>query len=177
MSLDKVFNTKFWVIAAIILFAAIMRLVPHYPNFTPLAAVALFGGAHLSKRWLAIFVPILALLLSDLILGFHSFMIPVYLTFTLVVLLGMVLKGKVSAGSVFLASVSASLLFYLVTNFFVWIASPLYAPTMAGLIQCYVAAIPFFHTTLLGDLFYSTVLFGGFYMLQIRYPILETVKK
>jgi hypothetical protein len=178
MNLEKVFNTKFLIVSGIILFAALMRLVPHYPNFTPVAAVALFGGAHINKKWLAFLIPVTALLLSDLLLGFHRFMIPVYISFTMVVLLGTILKGKISVGGVFLASISSSLLFYLITNFFVWVGSPaFYDQTISGLMQCYIVAIPFFHTTLLGDLFYSTVLFGGFYMLQSRYPVLQTINR
>ncbi len=75
----KAITPKVLVVTLIIVFAAGMRLIPHYPNFTPIAAIALFGGAHLGKRWLAFAVPLAALLISDIFLGFHNMMIPVYL--------------------------------------------------------------------------------------------------
>lgn len=176
MKLNEIFTPKLIVIAFIILFAAVMRLVPHYPNFTPIAAIALFAGAHLGKRWLSFFVPLFALFISDLILGFHSFMIPVYLSFALVVLLGSGIENKIRIPTVLGASVASSLLFFLITNFAVWAMSPYYPQTFAGLMQSFTMAIPFFHTSLLGDLFYNALFFGGFYLLQVRYPSLVSVK-
>ena len=169
----KIFTPKFLAVAGIILFAATMRIVPHYPNFTPIAAIALFGGAHLGKRWLAMIIPLLALFLSDLILGFHSFMLPVYASFALVVLLGGLLKQNIRMLPVVGASVSASMLFFIITNFAVWAGSPYYAKDVSGLIACYTYALPFLHTGLLGDLFYTGVFFGGFYLVQQRYPVLK----
>lgn len=170
---SKLFTPKVIAISAIILFAAVMRLVPHYPNFTPVAAIALFGGAHFGKRWLAFLVPLMALFISDLFLGFHQMMIPVYVAFSLVVLLGHRLKNSIRPLPVIGASLGASTLFFLITNLAVWFASPLYPPTVSGLITCYVAAIPFFYSGLLGDLFYSGVFFGGFYLIQQRVPMLK----
>ena len=164
---------KMLAVGGIVLFAAFMRLIPHYPNFTPIAAIALFGGAHFSKKWLAYLVPLFALFVSDLLIGFHNFMIPVYVSFALVVALGGLLKGRISLLSVPLAGIASATLFFLLTNFAVWIGSPYYAQNMGGLIACYTAAIPFYHTQLLGDLFYSSVFFGGFYLLGQRYPVLK----
>jgi hypothetical protein len=171
----KLLNTRLLVIGSIILFAAVMRLLPHYPNFTPVAAIALFGGAHFSKRWLAFLVPLLALFVSDMIIGFHSFMLPVYLSFGLVVLLGGLLKGRIRPVTVIAGSLGASLLFFLITNFAVWIGSPYYPQTFAGLLSCYGMAIPFYHSGMLGDLFYSGVFFGGYYLVELRYPVLKEV--
>ncbi len=169
----KFFTPKLAIISGIVLFAALMRIVPHYPNFTPVAAIALFGGAHLNKRWLALSIPLIALFLSDLVLGFHAYMLPVYFSFALVVLLGGLLKKHIRVHSVVGASLAASVLFFLITNFAVWIGtSQFYPQNIAGLVSCYAAAIPFFHTSLLGDLFYSAVFFGGFYLVEQRYPAL-----
>lgn len=176
MNLKEILSPKVLVVAGIILMAAIMRLIPHYPNFTPIAAIALFGGAHLGKKWLSFFVPLFALLVSDLIIGFHGFMIPVYVSFALVVLLGGILRGRIKVHSIIGASVASSLLFFLITNFAVWAGSPYYPQTFAGLMQSYTMAIPFFHSSLLGDLFYSGVFFGGYYMLTLRYPRLIDIK-
>ncbi|MFN3556379.1 MAG: DUF6580 family putative transport protein [Bacteroidales bacterium] len=176
MNVKNILSPKVLVVAGIIAFAAIMRLVPHYPNFTPIAAIALFGGAHLGRKWLAFFVPLFALFVSDLILGFHSFMIPVYVSFALVVLLGNLVGKNIRVSTVLGGSLGASLLFFLITNFAVWAGSPYYPQTFAGLIQSYTMAIPFFHTSILGDLFYSTLFFGSFYLIQQRYPALNSIK-
>ncbi len=176
MNYKEIFSPKVLIIAGIILFAAVMRLVPHYPNFTPIAAIALFGGAHLGKRWLAFFIPLFALFISDLLIGFHGFMIPVYISFALVVLLGQLMKNNIKAHTVLGASIASSTLFFIITNFAVWAGSPYYSQTFAGLIQSYTMAVPFFHTSLLGDLFYSVLFFGGFYLVQLRYPSLAKIK-
>lgn len=164
---------KLIVITGIIIFAAFMRLVPHYPNFTPVAAVALFGGAHLGKRWLAFMIPLVALLISDLFLGFHNLMIPVYLSFALVVLLGTLMRNKIRVPYIIGGSITGSLLFFLITNAAVWIATPYYPNTLQGLLTSYTMAIPFFHTGLLGDLFYNGVFFGGFYLIRQWVPSLK----
>lgn len=172
----KALTPKVMVISGIVLFAALMRLVPHYPNFTPIAAIALFGGAHFGRRWLALFVPLFALFISDAILGFHGFMIPVYFAFALVVGLGTLLRNRVRISTVVGASLAGSLLFFLITNFAVWAGSPFYAQSFGGLVSCYIAAIPFYHTSLLGDLFYSGVFFGSYYFASQRFPVLKDIK-
>ena len=169
----KAITPKILVVSLIIFFAAFMRLIPHYPNFTPIAAIALFGGAHLGKRWLAFAVPIAALFISDLFLGFHNMMIPVYLGFVLIVLLGTRMHNNVRAPYVIGGSLAGSLLFFLITNFAVWALTPYYPPTWQGLMTSYTMAIPFFHAGLLGDLFYNALFFGGFYLLKVRYPSLS----
>jgi hypothetical protein len=169
----KFFTPKVLVILGIVLFAALMRLVPHYPNFTPIGALALFAGAHFTNRWLALSIPLAALLFSDLLLGFHDMMVPVYISFVLVVLIGGLLRNNVKIVSVGGGAIAGSLVFFVLTNLAVWLSGTMYPTTVQGLVQCYVAAIPFFHMTLLGDLFYSGVLFGGFYLIQQYYPALK----
>ena len=173
----KWITPRLLVITGIILFAALMRLVPHYPNFTPIAAVALFGGAHFGKRMHAFMIPFIALLISDLFLGFHNLMIPVYLSFILVVLLGRLMRNNIKIPFVIGGSLAGSTLFFLVTNAAVWITSPMYPNTFQGLMASYTMAIPFYHAGLLGDLFYNTVLFGSFYFLQQWVPALKPALK
>ncbi len=169
----KAITPKVLVVTLIIVFAVLMRIIPHYPNFTPIAAIALFGGAHLGKRWLAFAVPMAALFISDLFLGFHHMMVPVYLGFALIVLLGTRMHNKVKTPYVIGGSLAGSLLFFLITNFAVWAFTPYYPPTLQGLMTSYTMAIPFFHAGLLGDLFYNSLFFGSFYLLQQRYPALK----
>jgi hypothetical protein len=175
------FNPRFLTLATMVMAAAAARLVPHWPNFTPVGAMALFGGAYFASRRAALAVPLTALLLSDLALtgqfGWTSFRwsLPVYACFALTVGLGMLLSKRRTVLSVSVASLTASCLFFVVTNFAVWAGSEYYSQTWAGLAECYVAGSPFLVNTTLGDFFYSAVLFGGFELAQRRWDALRTV--
>lgn len=180
--LKKIFTPRLIYIAGIILAAALFRLVPHWPNFTPVAAIALFGGACLNKRYLAFLIPLTALFISDLILGFHAMMGWVYAGFIITACIGMFLKKRITPLTVAGASLVSSVIFFLLTNFGAWIASPIYPDTFAGLIESYVAGLAFFNdgsygisffmNEILGSLFYNTVLFGSLYLVSKRFPAL-----
>jgi len=169
-------NPRILVIILIILLAAFSRLIPHLPNFTPIGAIALFGGTYFLNKKLAFLIPFLAMLFSDMLIGFHSAMFAVYLSFFAIVGIGMLLKENVKPVSLLFATISSSILFFIVTNFAVWIGSTVYPQDFGGLISCFVAAIPFFHYTALGDLFYVGVLFGSFYLYDLKFPVLSKVK-
>ena len=169
---NKKINPRFIFIISVILFGAVMRLIPHWPNFTPIAAMALFGGAYFQKKHLAFVIPLAALFLSDLILGLHSWMIAVYISFALVVGIGFILRSRIKVGSVLLATLSSSIIFFIITNFAVWIGSPFYPQNIVGLMECYSAGLPFLNNGVLGDLFFSTIFFGGFYLAQLKFPVL-----
>ncbi len=149
--------------AIFVLVAAILRLVPHAPNFAPIGAMALFGGAYLGKRY-ALALPIAAMFLSDLFIGFDGITsrLTVYGSFLVIGLIGLWLRERKSFQNVVLASLAASVLFFVITNFGVWAFGTIYPRTVEGLLACYVAAIPFFRNTLAGDLFYTGVFFGGY---------------
>ena len=166
-------HARLLAILSAIVVAAALRLVPHPPNFTPLGAMALFGAAQLGRRPLAFAAPIGALLLSDLVLGVYSGMLVQYLAVALIVLVGWALLRRVTALRVGVAAVASSVLFFVVTNFGVWLQSGMYPLTMVGLAACYAAAIPFFQNTLAGDLFFSGLLFGGFALLERLVPALR----
>jgi len=156
-----------------IVVAAALRLVPHPPNFTPIGAMALFSGAYLGRKALAFAAPLGALLLSDLVLGFYHGQATVYFSVALIVMLGMVALSRVSPLRVAGAAVLSSVLFFLITNLGMWLFSGFYPRTMLGLEACYVAAIPFFQNTIAGDLFYATLLFGGFRVAELMVPRLS----
>ena len=176
--------------------AALTRLLPHPPNFSPIEAIALFGGAYFASRALAVVIPLLAIFISDLVLGpLHGgqflayfdrkeyldyFLSPqsfaIYACIALSVVLGFGLRSKVNGARVLGYSLAGSVLFFVVTNFAVWLtATPLGGnpACTSGLLPCYVAAIPFFQWTVLGTLFYSAVLFGGFALLRRKLPALR----
>jgi uncharacterized membrane protein len=153
-------------LAFVMIFGGILlRLLPHLPNFTPIAATALFGGVYLNKKY-AFFVPILAMFISDIFLGFHSTMPYVYGSFILTGLIGLWLKNHKNTQNIIGATLLSSVLFFLITNFGVW-AGGWYPKTLSGLMQSYVMAIPFFRNTILGDLCYTGVFFGAYELAQL----------
>jgi hypothetical protein len=160
-------------IVALIVAAVASRLVPHPWNLTSVAAVALFSGAYLDDRRLAFLVPLAALLISDVALGFYKGMAVVYLSFALIVGLGMLLRRHRSAPFIAAAAVAGSLLFFGLSNLGVWAFGALYPHTLAGLAACFVAALPFYRGTLEGDLLYSLILFGGVALLERKVAALR----
>jgi hypothetical protein len=165
-------SPKLYVVLIMIFAGAMMRLIPHWPNFTPIAAIALFGGTFLKRKDLAFLVPVAAMLLSDLIIGFHSTMLPVYLSFIAIVGLGLILQKRLTVVNTLSASLGASVLFYLVTNFASWTSGLMpYPMNAAGLIESYIAGLPFLFNGILGDLFYTSVLFGAIYFASNRQAI------
>ena len=161
------------VLITVVFSAAFFRLMPHPPNLTPIAAMALFGGAYFADKRLAFLVPLTALFVSDLGLGFYSQMPIVYATFALIVCIGLWLRQRRTLVPIAGATLASSILFYGTTNFAVWAFGSLYPKTLAGLVACYVAAIPFFHNTLLGDAVFTAVLFGGFSLVERSLPLLR----
>lgn len=149
--------------SVLILLAALSRLIPHPVNFTPIAAIALVGGVYLEKRF-AILIPLVALVVSDAFIGFHSTIIFVYGSFVLIGLMGIWLKSHKKLFPVIGTTLLGSLVFFVITNFGVWITGGgwYYPKTWQGLIECYAYAIPFFKNSLLGDLAYTGALFGLF---------------
>lgn len=173
-----------WVLATMIVVAAMTRLLPHPPNFSPVEAMALFGGAYFASRAWSLLVPLAAMLLSDFGLAaihggqYLDYMATagfwlVYACIALSAVLGFGLRGKVSGPRVLGYALAGSVLFFAVTNFGTWAAGTLYPRTGAGLAAAYTAGIPFFQWTVLGTLFYAVVLFGGFALLRRSVPALR----
>ncbi len=173
----KIFSARFIFITSAIIIAATSRLFPHIPNFTPIAAMALFGGVYFSDKRLAFIIPLLAMFISDVALelitgwGFHNTIVYVYVAFILTSIIGLYVKRNTTASSILGASVLSSLLFFIITNFGVWAATGMLGGA-AGLGATYALGIPFFAPTVLGDLFFNALLFGAFFFAQKRIPAL-----
>ncbi len=168
----KFINPRLLVIIGMILAGALLRLIPHYPNFTPIAAMALFGGAYFNNKKLAFVIPFAAMLLSDLFLGFHSTMPFVYISFALIVMIGFNLRNNKKVLNIAIASLSSSILFFVITNFAVWASGGIYPLNARGLVECFTMAIPFFQNNVLGDLLYTGIFFSVFELARLKFPVL-----
>jgi hypothetical protein len=164
----------FIIAVTLILFAVFSRLLPHPMNFTPIIAVALFSAVYLDKKF-AFIIPFAALLISDFFIGFYSGIYWVYGSFAVISLLGLWLKNKSESAKtlskfsyIYGTALVSSIVFFIITNFGVWISGYLYEMNLNGLITCYTMAIPFFRNAVVGDIFYVTALFG-LYELALKY--------
>jgi hypothetical protein len=172
-------NRNIILVSGIILIVALLRLVPGLNNFNPFASIALFGAAYLSKKHLAYIIPLIAIYFSDFILNntilrsfypdaeglifFSSYMLGVYFSYALIILLGTRLLNKITGVRVLMGALGATGIFFLVTNFGAW-ASPIsiYPQNFGGLMSSYIAGLPFLQATLASNLLFSIILFGSF---------------
>lgn len=150
----------------LIIAGVVLRLIPHTANFAPVGAIALFGGAVLSAR-IAWWLPLAIMIVSDLFLGFHGTILFTWGGFLLVALFGMSLKDQKNWWRVPIGAIGAAVIFFIVSNFGVWVEGKLYPHTWQGLVDCYVMALPFFKTSLFADFAYSIALFSA-YALAVR---------
>lgn len=182
-------NQRSLFIITAIFAGALTRLLPHPWNMTAIGAIAMFGGAYVSNRFLAILIPVLATWVSDLVLNntlyasangqFMWFYDGFWLQYGAVaacVVLSIFVFRSVTATRFVVGSLSTALLFYVLTNFGVWAGSTLYPQTTTGLVAAFAAGLPFLGGSLLGNLFYGGLLFGGFELAGRRFPKLATRK-
>ena len=149
---------------AIILLAVVVRLIPHAPNFAPIGGLALFSGSHFKKK-IALIIPLASMFISDIFLGFHKTIPYVYLSFIIIALIGSLIN-KDKWQTLLKASLVSSVIFFLITNFGVWVTGTMYQKNLNGLIQSYAMGLPFFRNTILSDLFYSFSFFYGYRFLS-----------
>ena len=142
-------------------FGVVSRLIVHLPNFTPVIALALFGGVYLKKQQ-AVILPVLMMVIADLFIGIDATFPFTWGSMAAIALMGLWVRRNKNFTTVAGSSLLASVIFFLVTNFGVWLVPNMYPHTLAGLIECYVMAIPFFGSTLVSTVVYTAVLFGGY---------------
>jgi len=157
----EIFSTKNLLALGLIILAIILRFLPHLPNFAPITALALFAGVYFRGYW-AYLLPLSAMIISDVFLGFHSTMFFVYFSLLLTVGIGTLARSKKKPATIIAGTFLGSILFFVITNFGVWLTTSWYAPGIDGLIKCYYMALPFFRNSLTGDLFYAIILFGAY---------------
>ena len=166
------------VVSLLIILAALTRFIPHGYNFTPIAGMALLGGAYFNKKHLAFLVPLITLFFTDFILNntlyrvwfpdheglvfFSEFMLYTYLGTAAIVILGILLLKKISGTRLLGSAISSSIVFFLITNFGSWITNPVYPKNIAGLTSSYIAGLPFMSGHLISAIVYSFILFTAY---------------
>jgi hypothetical protein len=144
----------------LILISGMTRLIPHPWNFTPLLAVCIFSGYKIKHNGLAIFLPLISIFIGDLFLGIYSGMVWVYSGYILIILLSRILSKSKSINSKIISAIAGSFIFYIISNFGVWYSGAMYQLNFKGLVECYIAGIPFYKNTLIGTIIYSGIFFG-----------------
>jgi hypothetical protein len=158
---------RLWIVMVVL--GACVRLAPHPWNFTPMMAIGLFAGSHARKVSSGVLATLLALALSDAVLGFYSGFWYVYAAALIPVFLGKLIRDRSGAGVIAAAAFASSLSFFLITNFMVWATGNMYRHTIGGLSACFLAGIPFYRNQVLGDIFYTVAIFGGYSVIQRLY--------
>ncbi|MCS5623278.1 MAG: DUF6580 family putative transport protein [Candidatus Neomarinimicrobiota bacterium] len=183
----KKLNLQTGIISIIILLAAFTRIMPHPPNFSPMAAIGLFGAAHFAKKWQAFLIPLIGIWISDLVINnfvysshssnfvwFYGGFYWQYISYVFIIFAGLFIFNKgISVTNTLGGMVSSSGIFFLFSNFGVWAGGAMYTKNISGLITCYAAGIPFIHNTIISDALFTTVLFGTYYLLQTEYSYLK----
>ncbi len=190
MKLSKAQLSQIGIISALLIVAALWRLMPYWIpslqntlwNVAPVAAIGIFAAAYIKPRWLAFVLPITVLFGSDVLIAqysgyplFHGAFAWVYGSFALIVLLAYLLRGRVNLLNTTLALIGGSVLFFLITNFGAWLMDDgtMYPDTFSGLLLSYELGLPFYRGTLFGDLLFGGVLFGGYALLKSQLPVLR----
>lgn len=162
-------KTKLSFLIIAILSVVFWRVIPHPPNVTPVMATALFCGCYFNDKKVALLMPLLAMIVADFMIGFHGSMLFVYTGIAITVFAGIWLYRRVSIINVFVTTIACSVVFFILTNFGAWlVAEAMYPKTLEGLLQAYIAGIPFYRNSLLGDLFFVALLFGAYQAFSAR---------
>jgi len=170
--MKKIFTPQVLFVALLIVAAGITRLIKIAPNIHAVGALALFAGAYFQNRKLAFVIPLITMFLTDLILGFHRVMIPVYVSFTITVFIGTLIAKRKNIFTVATGSLTSSIVFFLVTNLPFWFGNT-YPWNFTGAMESYMVALPFFRNEIVGDLAFNAILFGGFELARKRIPALS----
>ena len=165
-------NIKNISIILVVLVAVISRFIPHPPNFTPIIAIGLFSGFYLkNNKKLALLIPLSAMFLSDLFLGFHLISLFVYVSLAIITVLGFLVSDKNKLLTLFPVTLGSSLAFFVISNFGVFLIG--YPKNISGFIACYTAAIPFFQNSLFGDIIFTAIIFLSYDIIMRSIPALK----
>lgn len=173
-------SPRIFAISAIVIAGISTRLFPETLNFTAVGAACLFAGTYFRRRWMAVFLPLVAYLATDVVITVQQplshetnewiAIVATYFLLAATAGLGMLIRRQVTPFYVSGVALVATGMFFLVSNFFVWSGTTMYSHDGRGLVTCYLAALPFAWNMLLGNLFFSAVLFGGWHLVEMRWP-------
>jgi hypothetical protein len=171
------FKVSGLLLTSLLLLIMLTRIIPHPPNVTPIGAIALLGGIYFSNKMLSYIIPLIILFISDIFLGFYgSTMIFTYLGFISITFIGNLIKNNKSINTILIGTLLSALSFFIISNFGCWLTGSLYTKDLNGLINCFMAAIPFFRNSLLGNLFYVSLIITLF-NLSYNYKIFPLLIK
>ena len=170
--MKKIFTPQTTLVMLLIVAAGVSRLIKIAPNVTAMGAMALFAGANFRNKKLAYAVPLVTMLATDLIIGFHRIMIPVYISFVITVFIGTLIRERKSFLTIATGSLASSILFFLITNLPFWFGDR-YPWNFAGIMESYVLSLPFLRNALIGDLAFNAILFGGYELARRSLPALK----
>jgi len=151
---------------SLILLLVFSRLIPHPPNFTPIIAAAVISGYFFRNAFASLMVVFVAMILSDLIIGFYNNFFFTYFSLLSIILIFSKINKEVNFKNLYIYGFFGSLIFFIITNFGVWLFSGLYEKNLNGLIYCYFLAIPFFTNTVLSTIFFSYL---AFFLKKLNY--------
>lgn len=169
--MKKIFTPQVTLVMLLIAAAGLSRLIKIAPNVTAVGAMALFAGAYFQDRKLAYAIPLITMFATDLIIGFHRIMIPVYISFVITVFIGTLIRERKTFLTIAAGSLASSILFFLITNLPFWFGNR-YPWNFAGILESYTLSLPFLRNTVIGDLAFNAILFGGYELVRRRVPAL-----
>jgi hypothetical protein len=169
-------NNKYLLAITLIIIATLCRIYQPIYNFAPVVAIGLFSGYIFRQKNMAIIITLLASFVGDMLISyinkyplFHNSFVFVYLSYILITLFGNKLNNsKLEWNKVAIFGISSSLVFFVITNFGVWLMDSIYTKNISGLIECFIAAIPFYKNSFISDLIYIPLIFGSYAILTQR---------
>lgn len=178
---------KVSIVVGLVLLAAFSRLIPHPNNFTAIGALAIFGAYTIQNKWLSSILPLLAMWVSDLVINnivygsytsqmawFSEGFVWIYAGILAQSIISWFLVSDNKSTNIIASSLFGSIAFFVLSNLGVWVGSNMYPHTLSGLTACFVAAIPFFANTLAGNLFFSFILFGSYFLIERKANAFQT---
>jgi hypothetical protein len=151
-------NIEHYILPITLIFVlSLSRLIPHPPNFTPIITVAIISGYFFKNVYLSAMVLIISMLIGDLFIGFYTNMIFVYISLLFITIIFFKAVKKMNSKNLIIFAFLGSLVFFLISNFGVWIFANMYEKNLNGLMQCYLMAIPFFKNTLFSSIIFTYI--------------------
>ena len=152
-------RNKIFIILLMTILLIVSRLITDIPNFTPTIALVIFTGYFIKNRYIVLLIILISQGISDFYIGLHDSMLFIYFSFLLIAFISPLVIKKLNLSSVITASLIGPVIFFIISNFGVWYSMNIYSNDMRGLIECYLAGVPFFDETLISTLLFSITIY------------------